>query len=219
MEKKLMIAKLNMQVNRFRSYFPVSEDLRKRHLDYIRNLVKEYQPKIEERVGFALGEIKVKENSRLFTPSSVCMSYNDNVIYVNFNKRLNYSFLNNFSVYFQDPCVIHEISHCVWQNLSKPLNEYVQPSNLKKYWDLVCLENTWNEGFATYCEKKYFKDFLSGVFDLPNFQSTPCGVYEKGLKKINKVIEKHGEQILLEIPRRFIDLEQEIIKPSLEEIK
>lgn len=84
--------------------------------------------------------------------------------------------------------VVHELSHTLWDKILGETSNH--PKEGRK----------WFEGFATYCADEHFADFYPNgtwkAFDLPE-------VYSGGKKMVEQLISKHGDEILLEIPRRW----------------
>jgi len=92
-----------------------------------------------------------------------------------------------------DYTIVHELSHAVWGRIAggdkgKPFFEWRQLF----------------EGFATYCADNYFAEFYPEGAKT-NFDGLPKS-YINGKKKIEKLVEKYGEEIVLEVPKRWKEL-------------
>jgi len=94
--------------------------------------------------------------------------------------------------------VVHELSHILWNKIRESEDS---PE------DLQC-EKIWNEGFATYCDSKYFKDLYPPGYELMNGKRP--AVYENGRKKVDSVIRERGDSALFEIPNRWTEFEKSL---------
>ena len=123
------------------------------------------------------------------------MRCNNNTIYVPFyymNRFMDLDFKKREKTL--DYCVVHEISHILWDR--KQGSVFNNPQKLGP-------NRQWFEGFATYCADNFFADFYPD-----NAEKVEVGrVYSKGKEKIEKLIEKKGTEILLEIPERWHEFE------------
>jgi len=87
-----------------------------------------------------------------------------------------------------DYCVVHELSHILWERILGESDGYLGEARI------------WFEGFATYCADDYFADFYPpGTKKMENLPKA----YIEGKERIEKLVAKHGTQILLEIPKRW----------------
>jgi hypothetical protein len=123
--------------------------------------------------------------------------YNNNILYVPF------SYMNRFmDIDFKertknlDYAVVHELSHNLWEKLADgglfERENYSWGEGRK-----------WHEGFATYCADNYFAEFYPDGTDID--YRLPK-VYKNGKEKIEEALAQHGKGILLEIPRRWKEL-------------
>ena len=130
-----------------------------------------------------------------FTSKIGDLGHFDNIIYVPFyfsnkygdtdfkerSKRLDYS-------------IVHELTHTLW---GKICGGYNGGSAERKIW---------SEGFATYCADKFFANlYPKGT---PRYY-VPQIEYIIGKKKVEKLISQKGEGILLEIPKRWEEFNNE----------
>jgi hypothetical protein len=96
-----------------------------------------------------------------------------------------------------DETVLHELTHHLWNRIpgrTEPRGETPQ---------------LWSEGFAVYGADTWFADFLPTGKNKRNIGSYPKP-YQRGRKTIERLVQKHGEEILLEIPRRWREFEKEL---------
>jgi hypothetical protein len=104
--------------------------------------------------------------------------------------------------------VVHELSHALWETLSaaslsellwnKPLSPE-EEENLKLF----------GEGFAMYCEQIWFLDLYPAYLRdcVKNRIRDPDTIYARGLRQVERLVEQHGTQFLLEIPKRWRELD------------
>jgi ClpA/ClpB-like protein len=98
---------------------------------------------------------------------------------------------------------VHELSHALWERISghpldaqwngdKPLG----PQDIDNYQLFV-------EGYATYAECVWFADLYprGAEANWRRYQSMPGSVYLHGFRRIEKLVQQRGSQILLEIPK------------------
>jgi len=104
-----------------------------------------------------------------------------------------------------DNDIVHEISHKLWYALDgeeqedkKEIREILKES---KDWRL------WNEGFASYFADIYFKNLYPEGIEIRNHRDS--GIYGRGIRKVEEVIRKQGEEILLEIPTRWKEFHED----------
>lgn len=178
-------------------------DYREADQDFMRNLERIrhswvtrlfYRSRIKTRLQRWRDYLKSTHKER----AGSCMaSYHRNAIYVSFS---NGTRSHEFAIAY---AVVHELSHALWERLAgQPL--FPRPkgtkSDLERFHLLV-------EGFATYAERIWFLDmYPRSVRKFANDPRTkPPGVYFKGMKRVEELVELHGSKILLEIPKRWRD--------------
>lgn len=199
-------------------------------LGIYRSAVAAYKPRIENKSGVALGDIAVWDYSqlardlfrrisnhqgplrflfkRLFRRHAkrlerICdddaakqiACYYRGGIYVSFKSET----LHEEAVAFT---VVHELAHALWEKLGrKPLSWQPRRKYREKY-------KLYVEGFATYAEKVWFLDlYPTAVRPVAEWlHPDPESVYHRGLRQVEEVVRKHGEQILLQIPKRWQSL-------------
>jgi len=91
-----------------------------------------------------------------------------------------------------DTGVVHELSHVLWEKISGRKDIGLKGRSI------------WFEGFATYCENNYFQDFY-----LNNIRTGYSGVYKTGMERVEEAVKRHGENILLQVPKRWEEFEKE----------
>lgn len=100
-----------------------------------------------------------------------------------------------------DRKVVHELSHCLWDNIVGNKEDYsVGIREIRTY-------REWSEGFATYCESTYFSDIYPDSTEELHISSK---VYRNGKRRIEELVKKHGEGILLEVPKRWKEFDKEL---------
>lgn len=181
--------------------------------DKVKGFVDKFQPLIEERTGTRLGTISVKPNKSLLRPlefgahlrlewlsngspfkifsffdgyvmgtlddfSGAYMSYyhSKKIIKVHTGRLRRDSIGDVILSQF----VVHELSHALWDAL-EGTSEYTKEEKL------------FGEGFAMYGEKNWFADFIPERIEFDE-------LYEDGMRKVEELVEKHGERILYRIP-------------------
>ncbi len=99
---------------------------------------------------------------------------------------------------------VHELSHALW--------ERIEGEHLDAKWTDAKLHGAEDrekykvfvEGYATYAERVWFADLYpaclrrDGTHHLPLLQDS---VYQRGFHRIEGLVQQHGPQILLEIPK------------------
>jgi hypothetical protein len=104
--------------------------------------------------------------------------------------------------------VVHELSHALWETLSG-VPFHAQPSGTERLRpkDRRILKLL-IEGFAVYCEKAWFLDLYPGHLreSVQKRKLIPDSVYERGFLQVNRLVEKYGSEIVLEIPKRWHEL-------------
>ncbi len=114
-----------------------------------------------------------------------------------FNQDLYLSFNRGTEILqeFLDQTVIHEISHGLWEKLGGEMqfdsDAFANPHKFRFA----------NEGFASYCEYEFFKDLYPP--GKPKNHSSNRESYSKERSVIERLVNTHGERILLEIPRNW----------------
>jgi len=226
MEKKTGISLGNVKVKRHRE---LSKDI------YYETVIEKIDEKIRkkendveeiEKLGFSL---KTVYPLLSFVNSFMNQAFGG----ARFHKNTIYmptGFGNRFEEYVKkdlwDSTVVHELSHALWGSI-----EGERSIRDHKNWRM------WNEGFATYCEENYFLDlYKNKLYDVcddkakhflkntknPNAENDLTkiaflrdgygsnSVYRKGKRKIENILEKHGENVLLDIPKKWDEFEREI---------
>ena len=202
-------------------------------LGLYRCAVSLYQPKIEQRTGIGLGKIRVCDYRlhdedvlkqlkhtwfvRLFRHSllksrnrrlrdylestyekraNACMaSYYRNTIYVSFSPNIQ---CHEEGIAY---AVVHELSHALWEKVAgQPLDKMRQEAGPKgdKFHLLT-------EGYATYAEVVWFLDAYPQCVqkNVRYAEPEPGTVHDRGMRRISELVKQHGEEILLEIPKRW----------------
>lgn len=149
-------------------------------------------------IGASIAEVIALPPTWLYSTiiMNVDFRHNDGTIYVPFN------YANRFlDIDFKgrskrmDYGVVHELSHTLWGRLSENKDRDFK------------VGRKWSEGFATYCTDVYFENIFPSrtqkIYELPK-------VYTKGKEIIERVIAEHGENILLEIPKRWEEFQKEL---------
>jgi len=94
-----------------------------------------------------------------------------------------------------DEIILHELTHHLWNQIPNR-REFGKTPEI------------WVEGFAAYGHLNWFSDFL------PAGEHKYSGEYAKihklGAKLIKGVVKIHGEEVLLEIPRRWPEFDKEL---------
>lgn len=88
--------------------------------------------------------------------------------------------------------VVHELSHSLWDKIAGSQNP-LTPFRTRRLWF---------EGFATYCAEEHFSEFYPDGTERVKVN----GVYTNGKEMIQKAIQTLGEDVLLQIPRRWQEL-------------
>jgi hypothetical protein len=125
------------------------------------------------------------------------MGYCDSKIYVDLNKRLRNQFLGLNPSADDDYDVVHELSHGLWEKL--------RDSSIQNDFEESKRELVWNEGFASYCEYRYFKDLLPFRGDSQEPQEGT--IYYEGFKKVEETLALNGKEILITLPKRWREFE------------
>ncbi len=204
-------------------------------LDLYRCAVRSYQPTIEERTGIRLGEVTVKPitelqgdiearlraTNRFFGMvrsggaegriprlaevaagavglSPACQCFNS--IYISFT----------LGTQFHEEEIIrttvHELAHCLWRKIARrdPRFFWRRKRRYREY-KIV------GEGFAVYAERVWFRDayppWLKRKLELDRLDE--ANLYTTGLRVIERLVEQHGQQILLRIPAKW----KKLIRP------
>jgi hypothetical protein len=103
---------------------------------------------------------------------------------------------------------VHELAHALWEKLEGiPLDlrwEGRKPRNAQE----VDKYQLFVEGFATYAERIWFLDVypVSLRRIVQSRQSRLDSVYFRGCQRIEQLVQSHGPEILLEIPKRWRSL-------------
>ena len=140
----------------------------------------------------------IGELFRMTAEEFISMKVYNSSIYVGFGMLSKIEALNCLqkgeSPYL-DHVLIHELSHVLWDRLS---DNMLHRNNFSA---------VWNEGFATYCERKHFREFYPSESKIGEY---PGKIYEIGEQRIRAVVERHGIEALLEIPNRWEEFEREL---------
>lgn len=199
------------------------------YLDLYRCAVRHYQPIIEKRTGVKLGEIAVKPISdlqgdiearlraanRFFglvqsggierrvariaeaTAGAVGLSaacFRFNSIYISFT--LGTQFHENEII----QTTVHELAHCLWEKIAgRPPRFFWRRK--RRYRELKIV----GEGFAVYAERVWFRDvypaWLRKKLELQQLEE--ANLYIKGLRVIERLVERYGQQVLVHVPARW----------------
>jgi len=119
-------------------------------------------------------------NNTIYVPFYYMNRFND-IDFKNREKEIDYG-------------VVHELSHSLWDKIAGPQNPRTS----------FRTEREWFEGFATYCADDYFSEF----YPEGTKRVEVNGVYTRGKEKVQTTIQKIGENILLQIPRRWQELDK-----------
>jgi Clp amino terminal domain, pathogenicity island component len=104
---------------------------------------------------------------------------------------------------------VHELSHALWERIAgEPIDQQwaiaarTNAEELEKY-------NLFIEGFATYAERVWFRDFYPSSMKhiLDTWRLKTGSVYLRGCRKIEMLVDKLGTEILLKIPKQWRELE------------
>lgn len=98
-----------------------------------------------------------------------------------------------------DYCVVHELSHSLWNKLGPESPRSTKPLEGRLLF----------EGFATYCTDVHFADLYPQGVDIG---LKPPKLYRDGRDKVEELVRKYGEGILLEIPKRWREFNKEFRK-------
>ena len=218
----------------FKAIPPIPQNIKDEFLIKVRDKVVHYKPKMEEACGVEMGNIDVADltwyhidsDNKKMTEAideanlldkaillaiikplikpirilhfnlvyhDIAMVYNSSTIYVPFYFV---SRLEDFKAREEtlDQEVVHELSHRLWEVLSGELLPRKPSDDVLKFWA---------EGFASYCDGKYFSDFYPEGYEA--FE--PDGIFKRGMERIEELVEKHGEDIVIEIPKRWRELD------------
>jgi hypothetical protein len=200
-------------------------------LGLYRSAVDFYKPRLEKKTGIALGDIAVRdytcmlddalrqEQSRhssvrfvrqfLFrkrprfdmkavtagfdeSAKNCCAAYRQRAIYISFRSGTAHEEAIA-------PAVVHELAHALWEKLAaRPLTWRPKAKLMERYSLLV-------EGFATYAEQVWFLELypISIRTTVRQSQLDPNGIHFRGFRWIEQLVQEHGAQILMKIPKRW----------------
>jgi hypothetical protein len=200
-------------------------------LGLYRSAVDFYKPRIEKKTGVALGDIAVRdytcmlddalrqEQSQLWgvrfvrqflfrkrprfnmealtaafdeSAKNCCAAYRRSAIYVSFRSGTAHEEAIA-------PTVVHELAHALWEKLAaRPLTWRPKAKLRERYGLLV-------EGFATYAEQVWFLDLYPNSIrrTVQQSQLDPNGIHDRGFRWIEQLVQEHGAQILMKIPKRW----------------
>ena len=125
------------------------------------------------------------------------MNYMDSTIYIPFNLRRRLFISLEESEESINQGVVHELSHRLWEVLSGDNVTRDTHGDLNRLFV---------EGFASYCDSDYFSDFYPKGSKLIEHNDE---LYGCGRQKIKKLVERYGQGIVLEIPERWKELEND----------
>jgi hypothetical protein len=203
-------------------------------LGLYRNAVAFYQPRIEKRTGVAMGAIHVWPYEELHQHSvkafrrqigfvrallyrrrlrrywearkaesaelahRCAAAYFGNAIYVSFSLE---SGCHEENVAL---ATVHELSHALWEMLEgQPFGtqRFATSAERQKFELLV-------EGHATYGERVWFRDTYPECVrsTLRLRRPSPETIHARGLRRVRELVEQFGQQILLDIPKRWRSL-------------
>ncbi|MBI5347272.1 MAG: hypothetical protein HZB66_01535 [Candidatus Aenigmarchaeota archaeon] len=91
-----------------------------------------------------------------------------------------------------DQSIVHELSHNLWYCLGGN-----KTADSRRDWKL------WNEGFAYYCADIHFADLYPEDFEVKRTKGS--GIRRRGKEKVGELVAKYGEKILLEVPKRWTE--------------
>jgi len=199
-------------------------------LSMYRMAVDHYQPKLEQRTGVELGRIEVwhysllnqhrvqqlkkslglvrtllrwrriqhyarsgkemdKNNAREYTAA-----YHRKAIYVSFSSGADHA--NCIA-----ELVVHELAHALFERLGGPTYEerFKLTSEEGKHLRLI------NEGYATFSQKVWFRDLypLNARPTVGYLFGERGSIYDRGFKRVRRLVREHGMEVLMEIPRRW----------------
>lgn len=119
----------------------------------------------------------------------------EQTIYVAFGASNKPDIILTGSLVNLDRDATHELSHHLWHTAGgkQTLEDLATaPFNVYKKWE---------EGFAMYCEAVRFKHLYPKKQHRKNLSFK--GVYGKGFNLVSEVVEEHGEDVLMELPRNW----------------
>jgi Clp amino terminal domain, pathogenicity island component len=134
--------------------------------------------------------------------SQCAASYHRSTIYVSFESGTAHD-------YAIASMTVHELSHALWEKLaqdsfdaSRAKAKRAGGSELEKY-------NIFVEGFATYAERTWFLDIYPMNLRQTIQQNplTPNSVYCRGFRLVKRLVKQHGQQVLMDIPKRWRELD------------
>ncbi|MDP2926297.1 MAG: hypothetical protein Q8N99_08010 [Nanoarchaeota archaeon] len=224
------------------SLFPFTSRVKKEYLEHLRSLISYYQPRIEDTIGIALGNVEVKDYKewprdhvinitsrrietspgtelgikigtaintvlhKLLCQRQVFFAYENKNIYFCFGYNTRYFLYRGVKI--NDQGIVHELSHALWESVNEEPVFLNQMRLNKGDWTV---QKEWIEGFARYCERKYFRNIYPIKQIFVNDEENP---YQRGMRKIEQTLERHGQGVLLEIPKRWKEFELESAKTS-----
>jgi tetratricopeptide (TPR) repeat protein len=100
--------------------------------------------------------------------------------------------------------VVHELSHALWERVEGVPLSHRRAWTRRKRQKVQLL----SEGFATYAERVYFLDVYPPCVRTILRQTPPekGSIYDRGLRRVEELVQQHGPEIFLEIPKRWRDL-------------
>lgn len=208
------------------------------YLDLSREKVNHYVPLIGNRTGAEMGDVGVKRllqvpaamvkelfmerkekngylgmisaalwSPILFTCYNGCLlavgpndfaKYCDSNIFMNTRRKSRSTVLAEEDLL--DAILVHELGHHLWGALGGNPNEGDDKSSRTEMM---------MEGFAVYCENTWFADLYPGPerFSPLSFSSKP--LYVVGEMRMKRFVETFGEEIMLEVPTRWREIDKQ----------
>lgn len=125
-------------------------------------------------------------------------------IFVNTRKKIRENITNNLPMGI-DRLVVHELGHKLWQKLGGE-NDTGTPRG-----------KMIEEGFATYCDTQWFAHLYPSNENLDLSHLWGHSDYQAGGLRIMRFVDKYGNDILSEIPRRWKELDRNtpMIEPEI----
>ena len=209
-----------------------SEIDREFHLGLYRYAVRRYQPIIEQRTGVSLGDIQVKDASELHHDIAVNVERNSTKGLFGFLRRKRFkrlakatadasiggipptslAFYTLQSIYVaftmgmqthEDWVVqgtVHELAHRLWEKLGGQFPN-IRWQKERSMWKLkmAC------EGYSVYAERIWFRDSYPPLLRkrLASEYIDESSVQIKGMRVMEKLVDRMGPQILLKVPTEW----------------
>lgn len=107
-----------------------------------------------------------------------------------------------------DRVVVHELSHILFSKIEGKRSKKHSKQDPQT-------EVIWNEGFAIYCSKVFFSNLYPPEIKVDPYLENLGKNYNVGAKKVQKIINLKGKEVLFEIPKRWPEFERTLNKYSL----